>query len=127
METNTLLKAVLGDTGYYCLFAANASQDKRVQKFYSDLNLLKAEATKLDDKGYDVYFALATFKEEGSRKATNAQYMRSFFLDIDCGISKDYATKSEALSALQRFCVKLELPSPIVVDSGRGIHVYWPL
>ena len=62
METDTFLKAVLGSTGHYCLFAANTSQSKRVQKFYNDLGLLKAEAIKLDAKGYDVYFALATFK-----------------------------------------------------------------
>ena len=127
METDTFLKAVLGGTGHYCIFAANAAQSKRVQKFYSDIGVLGAEALELDSKGYDTYFALATFEEEGSRKAINAKYMRSFFLDIDCGPSKDYPTKVEALTALQKFCGALQLPRPIVVDSGRGIHVYWPL
>ena len=127
METDTFLKAVLGDTGHYCIFAANAVRSKRVQRFYSDVGVLAAEALELDDEGYDTYFALATFEEEGSRKASNARYMRSFFLDIDCGPSKDYPNKIEALNALQKFCGALQLPRPITVDSGRGIHVYWPL
>ena len=127
METDTFLKAVLGGTGYYCLFAAKASQSKRMQKFYNDTRVLGATALELDGKGYDAYFALATFEEEGSRKADNARYMRSFFLDIDCGPSKDYPNKVEALNALQRFCGALDLPRPMTVDSGRGIHVYWPL
>lgn len=127
MEANTFLQAVLGDTGHYCLFAAKTSQSKRVQKFYGDLGSLEQEAIALDNNGYDVYFALATFAEAGSRKATNARYMRSFFLDIDCGVSKDYPSKAEALTALQGFCTRLNLPSPSVIDSGRGIHVYWPL
>ena len=67
METDTFLKAVLGGTGHYCIFAANAAQSKRVQKFYSDIGVLGAEALELDSKGYDTYFALATFEEEGSR------------------------------------------------------------
>tara|TARA_B100000131_G_scaffold122660_1_gene119780 strand:+ start:8173 stop:10986 length:2814 start_codon:yes stop_codon:yes gene_type:complete len=127
METNTLLKAVLGDTGHYCLFAAKTSQSKRVQKFYKDLDTLIEDATDLDSKGYDVYYALSTFVEEGSRKADNAAYLRSFFLDIDCGLSKDYPSKMEAYDALRTFCSTLKLPRPVVVDSGRGLHVYWPL
>ena len=110
METDTFLKAVLGGTGYYCLFAAKASQSKRVQKFYDDIRVLGTTAIELDEQGYDAYFALSTFEEEGSRKADNAKYMRSFFLDIDCGPSKDYPSKLEALNALQRFCRGLALP-----------------
>ena len=127
MDTDTFFKAVLADAGHYCLFAANASASKRTQKFYTDIAYLEADAKELDTQGYDAYFALATFKEKGSRKADNAEYMRSFFLDLDCGPSKDYGTKKEAVIALQGFCKTLQLPKPIVVDSGRGVHAYWPL
>lgn len=127
MNTDKFLKAVLADSGYYCLFAANASTSKRVQRFYKDTHSLINDAEQLDVDGYDVYFALATFEEEGSRKATNVRYMRSLFLDLDCGPSKDYGSKIEAVDALQKFCMSLRLPEPITVDSGRGIHVYWPM
>tara|TARA_R100001129_G_scaffold118833_2_gene82305 strand:- start:1231 stop:4026 length:2796 start_codon:yes stop_codon:yes gene_type:complete len=127
MDTNTFLKTVLADTGYFCLFAANAVTDKRIQKFYASTESLLTDADDLNGKGFDVYFALATFEEEGSRKATNVKYLRSFFLDLDCGPSKDYATKIDAINALQGFCESLSLPVPITIDSGRGVHVYWPL
>ena len=127
MNTNTFLKTVLADEGHYCLFAANASTGKRIQKFYSSTDSLLVDADDLNSRGFDVYFALATFEEAGSRKADNVKYLRGFFLDLDCGPSKDYANKLDAIDALQKFCESLKLPVPFTIDSGRGVHVYWPL
>ena len=92
MDTNNFLRAVLGTTGYYCLFASNSTNSKRVQRFYEDVDVLVEEALDLDSLGYDVYFGLAEFNEKGSRKADNVKSLRSFFLDLDCGASKDYPT-----------------------------------
>tara|TARA_R100000951_G_scaffold29575_3_gene25581 strand:+ start:8601 stop:11369 length:2769 start_codon:yes stop_codon:yes gene_type:complete len=127
MDTNNFLRAVLGTTGYYCLFASNSTNSKRVQRFYEDVDVLVEEALDLDSLGYDVYFGLAEFNEKGSRKADNVKSLRSFFLDLDCGASKDYPTKKAAIIALQEFCETLSLPKPLCIDSGRGIHCYWPL
>jgi hypothetical protein len=127
METKTFLESVLGDEGYYCIFAYRMSDERKVQKFYDNLDAAIHAAHNLDAEGYDAYFALGTFDQAGSRKAPNVKQLRSFFLDLDCGPTKDYATQSDALAALRSFCKELKLPRPTLVNSGRGVHVYWPL
>ena len=66
----------------------------------------------MDAEGYDAYYALATFKEAGSRTVDNVKYLNSLFLDLDCGASKDYATQPDAIDALKHFCKRLSLPKP---------------
>ena len=125
MQTQTFLQTVLGDEGHYCI--TSIKDGKVNQKFYSSIVDLVDSAADIDAKGSNAYFALATFNETGSRKADNVKLLRSFFVDIDCGPTKEYPSQKEALSALKAFCVKTSMPKPAVVDSGRGIHAYWPL
>lgn len=125
--TTAFLSRVLGDDGYYCLFASRRSDDRKVQKFYTDIPALLDAAANYDDQDYDVYFALATFETDEARTKANAKQLRSFFLDLDCGPEKEFADKSDALEALKNFCMRMGLPKPLLVDSGRGIHVYWAL
>lgn len=127
MDTKTFLETVLGDEGSYCVWANRISDKRKVQKFYSDLDAVIHAAHALDEDGYDAYFALGTFDEAGSRDATNVKQLRAFFLDLDCGPTKDYADQSDAAQALRLFCKQLSLPRPTLVNSGRGLHVYWPL
>lgn len=127
MDTKTFLEMVLGDEGSYCVWANRISDKRRVQKFYADLDAVIHAAHNLDEDGFDAYFALGTFDEAGSRDATNVKQLRAFFLDLDCGPTKDYEDQSAALKALRLFCKALSLPRPTLVNSGRGIHVYWPL
>jgi hypothetical protein len=71
----------------------------------------------------DVFFAVATF--DTKRGTENAQFVRSFFIDMD-----GYASKKAAATALDNFLAKTglgALGSPWVVDSGGGLHAYWPL
>ena len=127
METKTFLEGVLSDEGYYCVFAFRTNDDRRVQKFYDSIDALIEAAHDLNKEGYDTYFALGAFNEDNSRKVTNVKYLKSFFLDLDCGPSKDFANQTEAIDALRKFCGTLSLPKPLLVNSGRGIHAYWPL
>ena len=125
METKEFLRRALGEGGFYCVFASRGSDDRRVQKFYDSIDTLLSTTHKLDEDGFDTYFALATFKETGSRKVNNVKQLRSFFLDLDCGPSKDYQNQNEAIAALRSFCKQLSLPKPLLINSGRGVHVYW--
>lgn len=125
METKQFLQRALGEGGFYCVFASLGSENRRVQKFYDSIDAVVDKAQELDEAGFDAYFALATFEEDGSRKVTNVKELRAFFLDLDCGPSKDYENQNEAMIALRGFCKKLELPKPLLINSGRGIHVYW--
>lgn len=85
-----------------------------------------------DAAGHDVYVAIAGFKpkeQRGSRRGRvreNVSGVSSFWLDIDCGGGKPYATQSEAYDALAAFRDATGIPSPtLVVSSGAGLHVYW--
>lgn len=125
METTEFFDRVLAPDGYYCLFAIDAKNDRRVQKFYPSKADIVNAAHNLDQNGYDAYFALATFEEGNSRRVDNVKQLNSFFLDLDCGPSKDFATQDEAVTALRSFCAQNNLPKPTLVNSGRGVHVYW--
>ena len=96
-----------------------------MEKFYDSIDAVLTKAQELDEAGFDAYFALATFEEAGSRKVTNVKELRTFCLDLDCGPSKEYENQNEAMLALRGFCKKLDLPKPLLINSGRGIHVYW--
>ena len=125
METKTFLKRVLGDDGFYCVCAF--SDERRIQKLYPSIDAVVDASKDLDEQGFDIYFGLSTFETGQSRKADNVKNIRSFFLDLDCGPSKEYATQKDALTDLSRFCKTLSLPKPVMVSSGNGVHVYWLL
>ena len=127
METTEFLQGVLSSNGNYCVFAARAKDNIRIQKFYNTIEEVERAANKYNNDGLDVYFALSTFKEPTNRRGDNAQELKALFLDLDCGPSKEYATQQLAVSALRNFCKDLSLPKPTMVNSGRGVHVYWPL
>jgi len=88
--------------------------------------------------GEDVYFALGALKALvrddrgrliGPRKRANIRALRSFWLDIDVkpGVPTAYDSQGAALMDLKRFVRGAGLPAPVVVSSGVGLHVYWPL
>lgn len=125
MNTKEFLEFVLGDTGYYC--AVGLKGERRVQKFFGSVDELTSTAENLNAEGLNAYFGLATFVTGESRKNDNVNKLKSFFLDLDCGENKSYASQPEALTALRSFCKTLHLPKPTLVNSGYGIHVYWAL
>lgn len=126
MDTLDFLQRVTGSAGYYSLLAIGPKK-RRVQKFYKTAEQLIDAAINFDENGYDAYFALGRFNNDDSREADNVAQMRAFFLDLDCGPTKDYADQPSALAALRSFVKQTKLTKPIIVNSGRGIHAYWPL
>ena len=104
METKLFLDSVLCAEGVYCLFASHSKLKKRNQRFFEDKQELIDYARELDSKGWDTFFALSSFQSSKSRKQDNVAKIRSFFLDLDCGPSKDFETQEQALIALRNFC-----------------------
>jgi len=128
MNQKLFLNSVLPEEGKYCLFTAHKSAvPKLIQKFYDTKEELIVASEFLDEHGYDVYFALATFNDESSRKAKNIHKLKSFYLDLDCGKGKPYKNQKEALIQLLSFSKEFKFPKPTLVNSGFGIHVYWSL
>jgi len=84
----------------------------------------------------DAYFACASFAEpqyvdsmgqKRARTRANAVVAKSFWLDIDVGEGKPYASQADAILELGNFCVGYKLTKPMLVSSGAGLHCYWPM
>ena len=98
------------------------------QRFASDIEGLSEQADIFQEDGFNAFFGLAKFGPiKNGRYATNAISLKSFFLDLDCGPGKPYATLDDGLAALKKFCKDTGLPKPTILRSGRGAHVYWIL
>lgn len=134
-----------------------AGKTRTIQYFqhypYDDAAGLAGAALALDDEGKHVYFALAGFSEPvqaidrrtGAPGVTTAGKPRltyrtqdlavavkALWADIDCSAEKaasgqGYATKRDAATAVAQFCAATKTPAPLIVDSGGGLHCYWPL
>lgn len=122
----------LPTSGVYCVASLDRKTDILRHHFAESLDevINKIEGLKKQG-GLDVYVAMGTFKSY-SRKQNNCLYFKSFFIDIDVGEdkaakNKGYLSKQEALDALKKFVDDTELPPPLIVDSGIGIHAYWVL
>lgn len=138
MQTTTFLTSVLSDEGYYCTVSINQDTEEARQYFHSSIEDAYSRAEQISNEGLNAYFALGTFETNKSRFAVNVKQLKSFFIDIDCGVAKatpdpktgkihGYVDQSTGLTELRKFCKNIGLPKPTLVNSGRGIHVYWPL
>ena len=119
------LNSVLPTQGMYCTVGIRAGTVR--QAFQGSVDDVDAVSTASDSQGVDAYFALATFNDGSARTVDNAAYLRSFFLDLDCGTGKPYVDQPAAAQAVAAFLQASGLPSPTLVNSGGGLHVYWPL
>ena len=126
MTRADLLSAVLSTDGWYCVVGLKKTGHPR-QVFVEDLEGVEDETQKLLDQGFDVYFACSKYEADGSRSNDNVKNIKAFWLDVDCGAGKPYMDQAEGLEALKKFCKDAGLPKPTLVNSGRGLHVYWPL
>jgi len=84
---------------------------------------------------YTVYFSVARMagnqftKPDGKtgyrRTKDHATWFKAICFDMDIG--GKYATQKEGHTALVAALKVIGMPPPMVVNSGRGIHYYWPL
>ena len=130
MAVLSFLDRHLPHTGHRCI--AHHCGTKFCPTFHADNRLAAAKAVTLDanERG-EVYFGCAAYVDPSAgRKGHNVVAVRSFWLDIDTRESKPdapYADKEEAKVALAKFCCDADLAVPTLVDSGNGLHVYWPM
>lgn len=123
MQAQTFLQHVLPSTGMLCLAGIKHGRVRHV--FLSDRSKADGIIDALLDDEWNVYFGCASYKTDENRTQDNVDALKALYLDIDCGAGKPYATQSEAINALRGFCRTYSLPRPTLVDSGRGVHVYW--
>lgn len=131
MQPLDFLAAVLPSSGVYCV--AEFTTPKKEHIFVETIDEALAAANKLAADKKDAYFGLANFRTPDNRTAENAKAVKSLFMDLDIGESKNgkakYSDKKLAADAFQKFMTDTgmaELGQPIVVSSGGGFHIYWP-
>jgi len=122
MTPLAFLDIILPESGWKCLWTGS---DRRHHWFDNNV-AMAAAALRLDAAGEVVYHASAAFRSK-SRTKPEVAAVKAFWLDIDAGYGKPHADETAAWHALQAFLKATGLPQPLVVASGGGLHVYWPL
>ena len=139
-DTIAFLTCVLPPEGQYCAVVFNP---KPWHQFFETIGQLADFILQQDQLGRTVYHACASFREAGKRTQQNALMARSLWLDIDTregpppsadakpriweAWQNRYADRHDAAAATLDFCRAAGLPAPLFVDSGFGLHCYWPL
>jgi hypothetical protein len=117
-------KKALPSKGVYCVADIDPATKKTRHKFVESIDELISAVEDKKKSNTNIFVALSSFKGY-SRKAEDAEFIRSFFVDLDVGEGKGYTSKEEALQALDKFIEDAELPPPVKIDSGGGVHAYW--
>jgi len=133
MEPHDFLAAVLPSSGKYCVAVIHGNVRKHI--FVDSYDNLYQTAVDSDGTKRNTYMAVAAFDDAGTRRAEHATAVRSLFVDLDCGVadsgaSKAFPNKRAAVGALEAFLQSTGLGAlgqPWLVDSGGGVHAYWPL
>jgi hypothetical protein len=140
MKDIDLLSIVQPPDGWFAIIGIKgAGADlKRQQHLVETREEVSTIAARLVRGKWNVFFGVAKYTDDSSRQKSNVKALRAFWLDIDCGPKKaipnpktgrpeGYIDQATGLLALRQFCTTVGLPKPILVNSGRGIHAYWPL
>jgi hypothetical protein len=141
------LRAVWPDEGHYCIATPftppEGTQTFWAHRVFDTVEAAAAHAEQISSRT-DVFFAVHTLAqpkvwnptklnrktgEQGAyeyRTHTNMLAARAFFFDLDVGEGDGkYPTQRDALRGLMTFCATANLPKPLVVSSGGGLHAYW--
>lgn len=125
MDTLSFLQHVLPTEGLYVTTVINGGAPQ--QAFFNTVGELASNCERSDRFGNNTYFAISSFKVRGSRKQDNVHLTKVVALDVDCAKDKPYLNQKEGLAALLKFLTDTGLPKPMIISSGRGLHVYWVL
>jgi hypothetical protein len=139
LSTVDFLRRVLPPTGLYV--AATPSGTGFKHSVCNSIEELTRIVRACDAAGTPSYYAVAAFKaadvdsfpdKGGStykqvRVQRNVRALKTFYMDLDVGDGKGFASQGEAVDKLDEFIKQTKLPWPAVIDSGFGAHLYWPL
>lgn len=145
MNTLKFLQTILPEEGFKFVGLGRVGRDGIEHKAYESLELMAQAIESYDaQNNLIVYHACCSYKAASYeaevngvtktkfRGAQNWDKAKSFWIDIDCGEDKaeegkGYLNKTEAAKAILGFCQTYQFTKPMLVDSGGGLHCYWPL
>lgn len=150
MDTLEFLKTILPEHGVHYVAIFKDGYKHPAHKAYIDLETMAQAIVAMGNKpDLSIYHACGTYeraviesdavKRDGTayvkreyRVPSNWARAKSFWMDIDCGEDKyatgqGYLTKMDGTKAVFAFADRIGWPRPMIVDSGNGIHAYWPL
>ena len=127
-----LFNLVLPTEGLFSLVGVmrDKSLPPEVKYFALGDEAIHTTIQQFESDGRDIWFGTGTYIDATKPKsANNIHSLKSFYIDLDCedGVDRKYASKKEAVAAIYEFCTKSGLPIPALVDSGFGVHCYWPI
>lgn len=140
-DTFNFLASVLPVDGYPVITHSSLGDDGKkrwTNNAFPDLRSAAGWALWLSSKDADVYFACCTYTEvdpiEGKnrykveRKQSNVHSVQALWADLDIKPEgRHHRNGKDALIALKAACQSLDIPFPMVVKSGGGLHLYWLL
>lgn len=137
MPSFDLLNAVQPSDGWFAVVGIKEGASVR-QELVETREEADAVVQKFVQQERNVFFGVARYSTGVGRTKDNVKSLKAFWLDIDCGEAKaevnpktgkpnGYIDQATGINELKRFCKLTGLPKPILVNSGRGIHVYWAL
>ena len=134
--TKEFLARILSPTGNYVVTIIYTS-GVAFNVAYDSLDDMVAGIAKQDKTPNTIYHAILTHRnnielqangrEKVSRTKETAFMAKTLCFDLDVGPTKPYSTQKEAGGALKKVIGTLALPTPLIISSGKGLHVYWPL
>lgn len=151
MSVKDFLQSVLPDEGYLIVATLAPTPDGKRKVWWNnvvnDIAEVQVKARSWVNESKDVYIALASYAEREvfnpkkknyktgqmgameKRTHSNVKFLRSFFGDLDVkpGEPGHYQSQKDALIGLRDFCRTVNLPKPTLVNSGYGLHFYWPI
>lgn len=147
MDTLDFLRTILPEEGIHYLALFREGYQFPAHRAYADLETMAYAIEEMAGKpGLSLYHACASYQKavieietddpdkpkKKYRVPENWDRAQSFWVDIDCGQDKfdkgeGYLTKSDAAKAIFKFADTIGWARPMLVDSGNGLHAYWPL
>ena len=125
METQEFLTKLLPTTDNYILWVKAPNNFYNLA--YTDVVACANSIAQIDKTDADVYFAIGKHNRGTRRLKETASFFRTLAGDLDVGLEKPYASQREAGSALLTAVREIQLPPPMIVSSGYGLHFYFPL
>lgn len=138
-DQERFFRSVLSEQGKPCLAWLVQGNPKPYfkHKVFDTIDDLLEALGRINFTTYNYYFCVSTLRERSVtdgdknrvRTQKNTELTRCFVLDVDIRPDEEdhYHTFDEAYEGVEQVRTAFNLPQPIIVNSGFGLHVYWPM